>query len=110
MAKMVLNLRDDVKVEDLKNGSVLVYDNSKNEFYSVSPDLFFLKYEKKLDDLLKRYDKKVIDMEKSQKTFMSKVESGLEENQNKYNDFTRKIKDSNEKMINMVEKFISEKE
>lgn len=110
MAKIVLNLRDDVKIEELKKGSVLVYDNSKNEFYSVSPELFFLKYENKLDELLKRYDKKVIEMEKDQKNFMNKVESGLEENQKKYNDFTKKIKESNEKMINMVEKFISEKE
>lgn len=95
MAKVTIDLRSDVDISKLKNGSVLVYDNKNRNFYAVTPESFFQKYDKKLTDLLERYDKKVDELE-------NEIE-GLKEQQIT---FIENVKDVNSKLIDMVEKFI----
>lgn len=95
MAKVAINLRDNVDINELKNGSVLVYDNENKEFYAVTPETFFRKYDKKLTDLLKRYDLKVEELEKENQEFKAQQV-----------EFIKNVQDINSKLIDMVEKFI----
>lgn len=95
MAKIAIEVRDDVDIGKLKDGSVLVYDNKNKNFYAVTSEQFFHKYEKKLNDLLKRYDSKVEQLENENKEFKAQQI-----------EFIENVKDINAKLIDMVEKFI----
>lgn len=95
--KMLINLRAGIDISDLQSGDILVYDNIQNDFYIVTPETFFDKYEEKLNDLLNRYD----ESNKQMKEEISVLRS-------QYNEFANSIKKSNEKLIDMVEKFTKE--
>ena len=92
---MLIKLRDGINIRDLQNGSILVYDAIKNEFYTVSENDFFDKYESKLNKLLERYDARDNEM---------KIE--IQNLRKQYLDFTKAIQENNKTLINMVEKFI----
>lgn len=95
MPKMIINLRPDVKQENFKNGDMLIYDSTKKEFYTVTQETFFDKYESKLNSLKKIYDKKIEEISKEKDEI-------LEINK----EFILKIQESNRKLIEMVENFI----
>lgn len=125
MANSVLiNLKPNIDIEELKDGSILVYDGEYGDFYTVTKEAFFDKYEGKLNKLLERYDKKhseikkeIDELKRQQEKFINSV---LEENNKKhseirkeiaelkrqYFEFTKSIKENNYKLIDMVEKFI----
>lgn len=93
--KVVINLRNGTNLRDLNNNDILMYDATRKDFYVVTPETFFDKYESKLNALLERYDK-------NNNSMKNEIDSLKKE----FYDFTVKIKDSNSKLIEMVEKFI----
>jgi len=99
MPKVLVNLKAGTDLTKAKKDDILIYDNVDKSFYLVSSDVFFKKYEKKLNDLLNRYDER--DKE------MSKEINDLKAN---YTNFATQIKDSNSKLIGMVETFLKENE
>lgn len=92
---ILINLRPGVNMRDLKNGAILIYDATKNDFYTVTEDTFFDKYESKLNKLLERYDGRDMEMKKE-----------IDNLKHQYAEFTKSIKENNDKLIDMVEKFI----
>ena len=97
MSKVLINLKKGTDITKAKQNDVLIYDNTDKSFYLVSSDVFFQKYEKKLNELLKRYDER--DQEMTQE---------IEDLKNDFVSFTISIKESNSKLIEMVESFIKE--
>ena len=99
MAKIVIDVRDDVDIGKLKSGSVLVYDNKNKNFYAVTSEQLFNKYEKKLNELLKRYDSKVEELERENKEYKAQQI-----------EFIKSVQQINANLIDMVEKFIKGEE
>ncbi len=99
MAKMMINLRSGVSMRDLQNGSILIYDATKNDFYTVTPEKFMEDYEIKFKKLSQNCNDRI-----------SKIENSYQEKNDeltkKQNDFISKIQATNEKLIQMVEAFI----
>ena len=86
--KVIINLRKDTRLTDFSDKDILMYDATKKEFYKTTPETFFDEYNKRLKALTTRYDKRVETLEKE------------------FEEFTSKIKETNSKLIDMVEKFI----
>lgn len=82
--KAIINLSPGVNVNDFKNGDVLIYDFEKKEFYTINQAVFFDKYNEQIKEL--------------------KDEFAKEKAANR--EFTLKIQESNQKLIEMVENFI----
>ena len=91
--KILVNLKNGTDLRNFKQGDILMFDAVNQEFYRVTQNAFFDKYEKKLNDLLKKYDSVVEGLEKK----YQKLEKD-------YNDFANQIKDSNKKLIDFVKK------
>lgn len=94
MAKVILEVRNE-DINNLTNNCILLYDAEKKEFYKTTSEEFFAKYEEKLDKLLERYDGQVLEM---QRIINKMTQDNIE--------FMEKVKESNSKLINMVENFI----
>lgn len=80
MAKVVMNVRNS-DINNIKHNDILLYDESKKEFYKTTAESFFKEYEQKLSNLLKRYDE--------QFNILKNKNEKLEKD---YKDFTIEIK------------------
>lgn len=99
MPKFLVNLKDGVDLRKLKKDDVLLFDNVSQSFYVLSAEAFFKKYEAKLNDLKNKYDGDNKEMRQEIKNL-----------RRDYNQFATQIKDSNAKLIEMVESFLEKKE
>ena len=95
MPKVLINLKDGIDLRKLKKDDVLLYDNVSQTFYVQSSEVFFKKYEAKLNELKKKYD--------GDNEAMRREIAGIRRD---YNQFAAQIKDSNAKLIEMVESFL----
>lgn len=96
------------ELNGLKRGDILMYDEEHDYFYKTTAKEFFYKYEAKLEELLKRYDEKVL-----------KMTNELEEEKKRNLEFTNEIKEmvnnhleankvTMNKLIEIVENFTKE--
>lgn len=108
MPKVLFNLKRGTDLTKAKKDDILIYDNVDKTFYLMSADVFFKKYEEKLNNLLNRYDKKYNDISKEVKNYKSETDKDVKTLKADYTSFATQIKDSNSKLIDMVETFIKE--
>lgn len=139
MRNVVFNVRDDVNLDKIKNKDILMYDSEYRCFYLTTQQTFFNKYDVMLETLLRKYDKQFEDniaknndfkadmmrfkeeMVKDMDSFKNDVMDNLNAfksninlqvttMRNEYNDFLAKYKETNEKLINMVEQVLNKEE
>ena len=102
MSKMLINLRDGIGRLNFKNNEILVYDAENGDFYTVTQQSFFGRYERKLEELKKVYDDKFQQMKKEN----DELKAENIELKKEVKKFMLDIQASNEKLIEMVENFI----
>lgn len=139
MRNVVFNIRDDVNLDKIKNKDILMYDSDHRCFYLTTQQTFFNKYDVMLEKLLRKYDKQFEDNEIKNSEFKADITRFKEEMvkdmdlfknsvvedlnafklninsqvvmmRNEYNDFLAKYKETNEKLINMVEQVLNKEE
>jgi len=99
MPKMLINLRSDGHVYNFNDNDILLYDAKKDEFYTVTEEIFFAKMRSELNKVIK-------DNEETVKKLKDETEAIKKENA----EFMKKIQKINEDLIEMVKNFISQQE
>ena len=94
MIKEVI-LRFEIDKNSFKDGNLLLYNKDEQYFYAISPEQFLTKQNQEIKNLKKICDDR-----------MAKAEKRVEELEKKYNEFLSNYKESNAKLLSMVENFI----
>lgn len=97
MNRVVIPLKTGERIDRIRDGDIIVYDANRKDFYITTPEMFFTKYDEKLEKLLARYDSQVAEMQKQ----ITDLEQQMA-------DFLEMYKKTNEKIIAMVENQITE--
>lgn len=97
MNRVVIPLKTGERIDRIRDGDIIVYDEKKKDFYITTPEMFFTKYDEKLEKLLARYDSQVSETQKQ----ISDLEQQM-------SDFLEIYKKTNEKIIAMVESQVKE--
>ena len=87
----------------MKNGDILMYDANKQKFYRTTAQDFFAKYEKKLDDLLAKYDAQIKELTEANQNLMDENKKFKETLENNFNTLASRNREINKKLIEMVE-------
>lgn len=95
MPRIIIDLKSGINQNNFKNGDMLVYDEKRKEFYTVTEKSFFDKTNSKINELKKAYDEKIAKIEQEKNEILKSNE-----------EFTLNIQESNKKLIEMVENFI----
>lgn len=99
MAKVLIDINSN-DLAKLTDNDILMYDADKKSFYRMTPNVFFDKYEEKLNSLLERYDNQFKEMS-------SKYSEEFLNLKNDWNDVKKTMREMNEKSLNMVKDFIN---
>lgn len=97
MNRVVIPLKTGERIDRIRDGDIIVYDANRKDFYITTPEMFFTKYDEKLEKLLARYDSQVAKMQKQ-----------IIDLEQQMADFLEMYKKTNEKIIAMVENQITE--
>lgn len=92
MERVVLPIKSGCSINNIRDGDIIIYDGTSKEFYITTSDMFFSKYDEKLEKLLERYDSQIEEM----KNEISSLKEQM-------NAFLIQYKETNEKLIAMVE-------
>lgn len=106
MPKMIIDLRDNVNETNFKRGDMLVYDATKGDFYTVTEESFFDKTNTKINEIIEENRKNTESLKQKYDDVVANLIKENEELKQENKEFTLKIKESNGKLIDMVENFI----
>lgn len=115
--KMIINVDTPLSVSSLKDGDILIYDATKKNFYVTTKKSLFQQEQKEREEYQKYVGEKLQFMEKSYavnlEELTNRVNTAIEEYnskytelENKYNNFLEQYKESNAKIIEMVEELV----
>jgi molybdopterin converting factor small subunit len=79
----------------ISNKEVLLYDDSDNVYYSTTKEALFQQYEVEFEEFKKQCEATI-----------SELEQQVEELKQQYNEFLATYKETNAKMISMIEKLM----
>lgn len=99
--KVMIDVDSSTPLHNMGDGHIIVYDMSKRRYYATTRESFMREQNLKIENL-----------EKTIKEFMEKMENNqvkfAEEMQNEKNSFLKTYKETNSKIIEMIEKHIME--
>lgn len=101
--KMIINIDSPAKLNNLKDGDIIIYDATRKVFYVTTKENLFFREETERQEYQKLVNEKLQQMESIVKTQNEEINK-LREN---YNDFLIKYKKTNEKVIEMVESVVN---
>lgn len=96
-------LKFEINANSFKDGNLLLYDKSRGYFYAITPEMFLNTQNQKIKELEREYKQK----EESMKKEVQRLEAKVTNLENNYDDFLNKYKVNNEKLLSMVESFIT---
>lgn len=111
--KMIINVDSPLKINEMKDGDILIYDATKNNFYITTKKSLFQHEERERIEYQKEVNNKI---EFMQQSYANNVEfltgqveeykAKFDELESKYNNFLAQYKESNAKIIEMVEELV----
>ena len=115
--KMIINVDSPLKLSEMKDGDILIYDMTKRNFYVTTKKSLFQQEQREREEYQKEVNSKIEFMQQSYQNNVNFLTQEVEaykakfdELESKYNNFLAQYKDSNAKIIEMVEELVNGKE
>ena len=112
--KMIINVDSPTRLSNLRDGDIIVYDGTRKVFYVTTKQNLFLHEEKARQEYQQYIDKQLAEMKQiteEHKAFvvesMNELKAEIKNLKENYNDFLIKYKNTNEKIIEMVESVVN---
>lgn len=95
-------LKFEITSNSFKDGNLLLYNKDRGYFYAVTPEMFLTRQNEEIKRMKEHCSEKEKNMEKE----IDELKKEIKELHNHYDNFLSNYKETNAKLLDMVESFI----